>query len=200
MADEAEKQGINLKLVPYKLVYDTKSKTAIILQYAAAHNVCPFLKFNSCTIYDKRPLICRLFPPNARGITSGTISLNCSSCPYDLKKEDWEEAIKLNLEPKELIKKIHERYGEIFEAEVEYEIMSKQAIDWTNMLILKGSISPAKGFEPKVLLKMASEADIAPLSLFFKHAMPQKKDEMDKIIEDARQLVHGKKFLEEAEN
>lgn len=199
MAEEAEKEGIKLKMTPYKLVYDTNSKTAIILQYALAHNVCPFLKFNACSIYAKRPLICRLFPPNARGITSGTITLNCSSCPYDMKHNDWEESAKLNLEPKAMIKKIHERYGEIFEAEVEYEIMSKQITDWINMLILKGVISPAKGFEPKVLLKMASESQIVPLSMFFKAMIPQKADEMDKLIEDARQLVHGKKFLEEAE-
>lgn len=199
MAEKAEKEGIKLKLVPYKLVYDTKSKTAIILQYALAHNVCPFLKFNACSIYEKRPLICRLFPPNARGITSGTITLNCSSCPYDMKEKDWEEAVKLNLMPKDIIRKIHERYGEIFEAEVEYEIMSKRVTDWINLLILKNAITPAKGFEPKVLLKMASEAQIVPLSVFLKGMVPQKKEETDAVIENARQLMHGKKFLEEAE-
>ncbi|MDI6737848.1 MAG: YkgJ family cysteine cluster protein [Nanoarchaeota archaeon] len=198
MAEEAEKEGINFKLIPYKLVYDTKTKTAIILQYVLAHNVCPFLKFNACSIYEKRPSICKLFPPNARGITSGTITLNRSSCPYDLKEKDWEEVINLNLQPKEMIRKIHERYGEIFEAEVEYEIMSKQITDWVNLLILKGIISPAKGFEPKVLLKMASEAQIVPLSMFFKGMVPQKAEEAEKVIEDARQLVHGKKFLEDA--
>ena len=53
MNEEAEKQGINFKLMPYKLVYDTKTKTTIIMQYAVVHDVCPFLKFSQCSIYEK---------------------------------------------------------------------------------------------------------------------------------------------------
>jgi Fe-S-cluster containining protein len=200
MNEIAEKEGINFKLMPYKLVYDTKTKTTIIMQYAVVHDVCPFLKFSQCSIYDKRPLICRLFPPNARGITSGTISINCSTCKHDMDEADWKEAMKLNLQPKALIKKIHQRYGEVFEAEVEYELISKQITDWINLLILKGHLAPAKGFEPKALLKMASESQILPLSVFFKTMIPEKAKDADAIIADARTAEHGKEFLKQAEN
>ena len=66
-----------------------------------------------------------------------------------MTEADWKEAMRLNLEPKALIKKIHERYGEIFEAEVEYELITKQITDWVNLLILKGHLAPAKALSQR---------------------------------------------------
>lgn len=199
MFHEAEKRCIKLSIVPYKLVYDLNKNCTIVMQYSVADKKCPFLINNKCMVYDKRPLICRLFPPNARGLTGGTMTIGGTACPNDMGAKDWDEMAKMNLEPKEMIKKMHNRYGYIFEAEVEYEIMSKKITDWVNMLIMKNALKPALNYEPKALLVKAASSPVYSLSDFFKAAFRDKANEIDAIIRDSMKLEHGRAFLRSVE-
>lgn len=38
---------------------------------------CPFLRFDRCTVYDKRPAICRLFPFNICGLPDALLLFPC---------------------------------------------------------------------------------------------------------------------------
>jgi Fe-S-cluster containining protein len=59
----SEKQGIKLKLLPKKMVYDKKTKKTIVFDWFMDHKICPFLKNkNECRIYAERFDLCRLFP------------------------------------------------------------------------------------------------------------------------------------------
>ncbi|HII14936.1 MAG TPA: YkgJ family cysteine cluster protein [Nanoarchaeota archaeon] len=199
MFHEAEKRGIKLSIVPYKIVYDLNKNSTIIMQYSITDKKCQFLFNSRCMIYDKRPIICRLFPPNVRGLTGGTMTISCTACPNDMTEKDWAEATSLGLSSEELIKKVHRRYGEIFEAEVEYEIMSKQTNDWINLLVMKGMIKPAMNYEPKALLQKAASSPIYSLSMFLKAAFKDKAKDIDAVIENSAKLGHAKAFLRDLE-
>lgn len=73
----AEKRSIKLNIVPKRAVYDKAHHELIILDYFIDHDICPFYKDKSCTIYTSRPLICRSYPL----ITSK----NLGKCEYKLK-------------------------------------------------------------------------------------------------------------------
>ena len=60
LKNEAKKRGISIKILPKKFVL--KNNEAVPIDYFLDHDVCPFLSKNLCTIYEKRPLICRCFP------------------------------------------------------------------------------------------------------------------------------------------
>ncbi len=58
----ASEKGIKLEIGPTDLVFDKKSNSYICINFSLKQEPCPFLKDNKCSIYEKRPLICRYFP------------------------------------------------------------------------------------------------------------------------------------------
>lgn len=58
---EAEEKGVKIDILPKKIFISDKG--IIIYDYFIDADVCPFLTSeNKCSIYEKRPLICRQFP------------------------------------------------------------------------------------------------------------------------------------------
>ena len=63
MREEAKRKGIQIKILPKKVIYDSEDDIAIVYDWFVDHDVCPFLQgSNHCSIYDKRPNICKDFP------------------------------------------------------------------------------------------------------------------------------------------
>ncbi len=59
----ARKKRVKLKILPKKIVYDSRSNKAIVFDWFLDHKVCPFLsEGNECLIYKERFELCRLFP------------------------------------------------------------------------------------------------------------------------------------------
>lgn len=54
-----EKEGVNF--IPMRGVISQKDQP-VIIKWLMNHKDCPLLKENKCTAYEKRPLICRLYP------------------------------------------------------------------------------------------------------------------------------------------
>ncbi|MBN2112136.1 YkgJ family cysteine cluster protein [Candidatus Woesearchaeota archaeon] len=66
LKNEAKKLGINLEVLPNKLIYDKDNNKVIVYDYYLNHDSCPFYKKNLCTVYEKRPASCRQFPSTKR--------------------------------------------------------------------------------------------------------------------------------------
>lgn len=65
MEQEAERLGKKPVFLPKKIIHDTAGDEWIVIDWFLDHDVCPFLEeTNVCTIYEKRPLVCRAFPKN----------------------------------------------------------------------------------------------------------------------------------------
>jgi Fe-S-cluster containining protein len=58
----AKEKGIELNIEVTDIIYDKKSNSYICLNFSLIQEPCPFLKETQCSIYNKRPLICRAFP------------------------------------------------------------------------------------------------------------------------------------------
>jgi Fe-S-cluster containining protein len=58
----ALENGIKLMIGPTDLVFDKKSNSYICINFSLKQEPCVFLKDNKCSIYEKRPFICRYFP------------------------------------------------------------------------------------------------------------------------------------------
>jgi Fe-S-cluster containining protein len=58
----SEKNKIILKLKPVEIFKDEISEKYFCFMYGIFNEPCVFLKDNKCSIYSKRPLICRQFP------------------------------------------------------------------------------------------------------------------------------------------
>ena len=62
LKEEAENKKISLKIEPLKFFLDKKTGIVIVFLYGLMEEPCPFLEDLKCSIYEKRPLICRKFP------------------------------------------------------------------------------------------------------------------------------------------
>ena len=61
LEEEARKKGVKIDILPKKIFLSDKG--IIIYDYFIDADVCPFLTSeNRCSIYEKRPLICKQFP------------------------------------------------------------------------------------------------------------------------------------------
>jgi len=58
----AKEKKIKISIKPNLYFLDKKSNTVFVYLYGMFNHPCPFLKRKRCSIYDKRPLICRQFP------------------------------------------------------------------------------------------------------------------------------------------
>src|SRR3989339_106874 len=63
LEQEAKNKNIDLSIKPKRAIA-LKSNELLILDYFIDHDICPFFdrKNKLCTVYDKRPLICRSYP------------------------------------------------------------------------------------------------------------------------------------------
>lgn len=63
MKAEAKNRGIALKIIPNKVVYDSENDKVVVIDFILDHDQCPFVSDeNLCSIYGKRPRVCRQFP------------------------------------------------------------------------------------------------------------------------------------------
>lgn len=121
----AKKQGIDLIFVPENVLLDKKSGNLFCLNYGMAIMPCPFLiksnKNNLCSIYKKRPLICRKFPleknPLFHKIKKG-IFFDCPNLDPNKAVEKLKQTGCLNKENKKYKNKIKEKSIEIFGKEI----------------------------------------------------------------------------------
>lgn len=70
LEEEAEKRGSEISIKPLQYFHDKKTEKAVIVTWHLDHSTCPFLGDNSCTIYENRPSICRMFPVIDSGVFS----------------------------------------------------------------------------------------------------------------------------------
>ena len=102
----AKEKRIIINIKPVVLFFDTKHKLLFATGYGLFQTPCPFLVNNRCSIYEKRPLSCKLFPMRAYPLTLNKILKNDvldSSCPnYNANKflksiQDLDPDIKVNV-------------------------------------------------------------------------------------------------------
>lgn len=97
---EAEKRSIKLRIKPLNLMFDKKLGIYFFPQYGMLNEPCPFLKNNKCSIYHKRPLVCKMFPVVKNPLViKQKADIDCFNfCPnYDIKlflKENSEKNFK----------------------------------------------------------------------------------------------------------
>ena len=58
----AKEKGINVEILPNKLIYDKKKDNVYVFDYYLNHGKCPFYQHKECTIYEDRPLACKKYP------------------------------------------------------------------------------------------------------------------------------------------
>ena len=79
LLEEAANKGIRLVLRPKKIFYNVEKGEFTVYDYFIDHDVCPFLEGkNHCSIYERRPEVCRIYPHKMRDFKelSETISLS----------------------------------------------------------------------------------------------------------------------------
>ena len=87
----SNEKNIKIEFKPIKYLLEENSQIVFVYLYGLNHDICPLLKENKCSIYTKRPLICRQFPLlwTAQFHKGNDFGASCfSECKhFDSKKE-----------------------------------------------------------------------------------------------------------------
>lgn len=62
LAAEARTRGIDVGLHPRTFLLETRRRLVVPVDWHLPHESCPFYADYACTVYAKRPLVCRAFP------------------------------------------------------------------------------------------------------------------------------------------
>jgi len=60
--EELKKINSKREVLPSTVLFDLEGKKKVVITYTLDTGECPFLKEEKCSIYENRPLICRIFP------------------------------------------------------------------------------------------------------------------------------------------
>ncbi|RME54419.1 YkgJ family cysteine cluster protein [Candidatus Woesearchaeota archaeon] len=191
----AKENKINVKIVPYKLVYDKKTRTSLILQYTLAeHKDCPFLIDNKCSIYNDRPLICKFFPANLGSVSDlmkGVNNIKVSVCPNDFTFEQWSEFLSEKVKTKELVEKLEQRYGESYLALLERDLIMKEITDWVKHLVNTKLIDPATE-KDNLVNDIINSKKVSLIEYLIRHTGLN----VLSFLYESGSLLHAKTFIE----
>ncbi len=130
---------------PFWAFFDSKNEQTIIFKYTLNLNTCPFLKDGSCSIYDKRPIMCRSYPCNMNSI-NGQMNLDTQHgfCEGEVTATELRKILSLPKENdvtvngKDLRQKLYERYGDSYVYSFMQEEIDKATLTVLMNLFQKG--------------------------------------------------------------
>lgn len=62
LATEASGRGMRVEMHPRTYLIETRRRAAVVLDWHMPHASCPFYADFRCTVYERRPLVCRAYP------------------------------------------------------------------------------------------------------------------------------------------
>ena len=62
LREEAAARGMRLRLHPRTYLLETRRRLAVVLDWHMPDASCPFYADYRCTVYERRPLVCRAYP------------------------------------------------------------------------------------------------------------------------------------------
>ena len=171
LVQDWEKSLFDFSIIkPSSGFFDIKNNRVIVLYYTFHIEKCPNLVNLKCTIYDKRPISCRLYPCSFRDAKySRDVFSAHGSCPAELSQQDLDLHLSSSLSLTELRKRIFARYGDGFAYGVITEMILKKYIQFITDQESKGLIKLAKeGYPLEFLSKRMQNVSYIDISeLFF---------------------------------
>jgi hypothetical protein len=191
-------------IVPHEVILDLKNNRLLVVNYTLNVNNCPNYA-EGCTVYDKRPIICRMFPcpyadPAEISLSS---SVHCSFglCKAELPPDELHEALglrqtdgkdgKYSFSTREVRKALFHRYGDQFVLKHQYFMKYIITLaDIVNTAEKNGLIKVAKeGIDPEVLrqrIAAAKQVDLITLvpelrELLSEKSLGQLRDALSRI-------------------
>ena len=146
LREEAKKQKIQISFKPYESIADKNSKKLIVKSWRLNHDSCPFFSAGKCTVYDRRPLICRSFPVVNTGLHGGQAFVRSLICPSEKEFTPPEKTI-----VKESIEIMKQRYGDNFYSAFLMEELHFDEKSVVDSLMESGKIKPRPdigGYKP----------------------------------------------------
>jgi Fe-S-cluster containining protein len=161
----------NRKVLLGSVAYDLKSNTTIVFNYTLDGQDCPFLNDNLCSIYEKRPLVCRQFPciQNMQSlIFNKQIDLYRNvTCAFEAEDDFPYNIPTEGLTCNDVFQMLKKRYGDRVYYNMANENFNISAIQILVDLEKQGEIKLAKkGYDVRFLLKRIESSQHTGVSTF----------------------------------
>jgi len=153
-------QMLDIKIA--NVVYDIKNKISIITHYTYnRHPKCAFLnEENTCSIYNKRPIICKMWPCpygkfQPRHLRSSSKVCNAEISFDELHEElNMKEEFNCNTIDETVKNNLMRRYGENYYYRFIFDELNELMINFIEEKTQENIIKPAKnGYNPEFLIK-----------------------------------------------
>lgn len=185
----ARKLGREVKIIPVLIAIDQLTNTPLGLVWQLFMDKCPFLnESNLCDIYEKRPLICRLFPVRRSGMFLKTSTLKYEDIFLDCKSlSQLELPVSSVMEREQFLRAMHEFFGEIYIYSFHQERTQMMLIELLKQLESQNIIKLARGRPVKYVRNMVDRKGVAGLFEFLgevKKVDRQYLEESMRLIKD----------------
>jgi len=185
----AGERGIETKIEPLQFFYDKKSERAVIISWHLNHDSCVFYKPDECTIYEKRPHVCRMFPLIGSGIFEFDFGrrpeFSKTVCNADFGQKTYEARSQ-----KEFIENMDTYYGYGFKVAVQNDMINYYIVKKIKQFTEKGSIDTL--MQPRELaLKMFNKSE----KISFLKLLEENRIDTKILIENFRSLKDAEKKI-----
>ena len=144
---DAKRLSIPLYIKPHAMIWDQKSKKAIVTMWNLDHDNCPFLseEDNKCRIYRDRPLVCQTYPLFAIGILKDPGKLRrigLADCPNAVKLP-FPEGQPILVRPSTIFNTLFKVYGSTFLGALRHDVALILLSKYSEEALSQGILRPA---------------------------------------------------------
>jgi len=176
--DAGKQLGREMKIAPVLIAIDQLMNTPLGLVWQLVQVKCPFLnEQNLCDIYERRPLICRLFPVRRSGLFLKTadlryedLFLNCKYLPQQ------ELPISSEMDPEKFVKSMSDFFGEMHAYSYHQEKVQMLLIELLKQLEAQSIIKLARGRPILDVKRLADRKGATGLLRFLRNNKTEKVD------------------------
>ncbi len=167
------------------IAIDQLTNTPLGLVWQLAHEKCPFLnESNLCNIYEKRPLICRLFPVRRTGLFLKNSNLSYEDLFLNCRHLSPKQLpISSVMEPDQFLKSMNGFFGEIYAYSYHQEKTQMLLIDLLKGLESENIIKLARGRPIKYVQNLVDRKGVTGLFTFLMERKGKKFDS-EKLFRD----------------
>jgi len=178
----AKEKGIDALFRPLRGIYDTPTGKTVLVSYFIDSDECPFLLENLCMAYDRRPLVCRMFPFNSGPKSSEKVEY-ASFCP------GCKEIQTINLPA------MHEFFGENLTNAIQNDLVVEKVNRLIIGLMRDGHVKPALNYPPQQVLRMMLKSEKMDLFDFVREKGIMTEAQISEFIDEANDTGLGRGML-----
>jgi|GEM_PF-3766920 len=188
----ARKKGREATIEPLHFLHDTISGRSVVISFHLNHSSCIFHEPGRCTIYQKRPFACAMFPVIRSGVfdfssEKKAVNLQKSICPGD----NGGEVVYGRMSSAEYTTRMRQYYGDNFDVSVQNDLVNYFIVKKIRQMVEDGLIDPLVSPKSSALDAFGGSEKITFFGL-----LSENGENTEDLADDLASLMQSRKMID----